>query len=108
MTKFVPIALLATVATLAVIPNAVFAAEANQQVRAVADGAAAGASVAATAGKMLYGPDGQRIGAVYRAAANGDAQLIVNSRLVTVPAATLSLANGKLATSLTKAEITRR
>jgi hypothetical protein len=106
MTKFVPIALLATVATLAVIPSAVFAAEANQQVRAVADVQAAGAT--ATAGKMLYGPDGQRIGSVYRANSNGDAQLIINSRLVTVPAATLSLANGKLATSLTKSEIVRR
>jgi hypothetical protein len=106
MTKFVPIALLATVATLAVIPSAVFAAEANQQVRAVADGQAAGAT--ATVGKMLYGPDGQRIGSVYRANSNGDAQLIINSRLVTVPAATLSLANGKLATSLTKSEIVRR
>ena len=45
MTKFVPFALLATVATLAVIPTTVFAAEANQQVRAVADGTAATAAV---------------------------------------------------------------
>ena len=108
MTKFVPLALLATVATLAVVPTTVFAAETNQQVRAVADSTAATAAVVATTGKMLYGPDGGRIGAIYRATANGDAQLIVNSRLVTVPAATLSLANGKLATSLTKSEITRR
>lgn len=108
MTKFVPLALLATVATLAVIPTAVFAAETNQQVRAAADGAAVNSAVAATAGKMLYGSDGNRIASVYRASANGDAQLIINSRLVIVPAATLSLVNGKLATSLTKSEITRR
>jgi hypothetical protein len=106
MTKFVPIALLATVATLAVFPSAVFAAEANQQVRAIAD--SQGAAVTAIVGKMLYGPDGQRIAAIYRASANGDAQLILNSRLVTIPAATLSLANGKLATSLTKSEIAHR
>lgn len=107
MTKFLPITLLATIATLVVVPSQVFAAEANQQVRAVADGQSA-AAVAATAGKMLYGPDGQRIGAIYRANSNGDALLILNSRLVTIPAATLSLANGKLATSLTKSEIVRR
>jgi hypothetical protein len=86
MTKFVPFALLATVATLAVIPTTVFAAEANQQVRAVADGTAATAAVVATAGKMLYGPDGRRLAAIYRATPNGDAQLIINSRLVTIPA----------------------
>ena len=108
MTKFVPLALLATVATLAVIPTTVFAAEAIQQVRAAADSTAASAAIAVPTGKMLYGPDGKRIGSVYRAAANGDAQLIINSRLVTVPAATLSSADGKLATSLTKTEITRR
>lgn len=107
MTKFVPLALLATAITLTVIPSQLFAAETNQQVRAAADGTTA-AAVGATAGKMLYGTDGKRIGSVYRVAANGDAQLILNSRLVTVPAATLSLADGKLATSLTKSEITRR
>jgi hypothetical protein len=108
MTKFVPLALLATVATLAVIPTTVFAAEANQQVRAVADGTAATAAVRATTGKMLYGPDGLRIASIYRATANGDAQLIINSRLTTIPASTLSIADGKLVTSLTKSEITRR
>ncbi len=108
MNKFVPIALLATVATLAVVPNAVFAAETNQQVRATADGTAAAASVAATNGKMLYGPDGNRIASVYRATSSGDAQLIINGRLVTVPASTLSILDGKLATSLTKSEINHR
>ena len=108
MNKFAPFALLATFAALAVIPTTVFANEANQQVRAVADGTAATAAVVATTGKMLYGPDGKRIAAIYRATANGDAQLIIESRLIVVPAATLSLVNGKLATSLTKAEIARR
>ena len=108
MTKFVPIALLATVATLTVIPVSVFAAETSQQVSAVAGGTGATAAVSATTGKMLYGPDGRRIASVYRAAANGDAQLIINSRLTTIPAATLSIADGKLVTSLTKSEINRR
>jgi len=107
MTKYVPLALLATVATLAIIPQAVFAAEANQQVREPA-AAVAAPSLAVTAGKMLYGPDGHRIASIYRVAANGDAQIIVDGRLLTVPAATLSTATGKVATSLTKTEINHR
>ncbi|MEO6717736.1 MAG: hypothetical protein ABIM50_10890 [Novosphingobium sp.] len=107
MTKYVPLALLATVATLAIIPQAVFAAEANQQVREPA-GSVANLSLNVTAGKMLYGPDGHRIASIYRVAANGDAQVIVDGRLLTVPVASLSTATGKVATSLTKSEITHR
>jgi hypothetical protein len=108
MTKLVPFALLATVATLAVIPASVFAAETNQQVRETASAIAAPASVAVTAGKMLYGPDGNRIASVYRVTSAGDVQIIIASRLVTVPASTLSEVNGKVATSLTKSEINHR
>ncbi len=106
MNKFVPFALLATVATIAVIPSAVFAAEATQQVTAVADATAAAPTVAA--GKMLYGPDAKRIASIYRVNANGDAQVILEGRLLTVPAATLSNATGKVATNLTKAQILHR
>jgi hypothetical protein len=106
MNKFVPIALLATVATLAVIPTAVFAAEATQSVKAAAD--ATSAPVTVTAGKMLYGPDANRIASIYRVTPNGDAQVILNGRLLTVPAATLSSATGKVATNLTKAQILHR
>ena len=107
MTKYIPFALLATVATLAVIPQALFAAEANQQVREPA-GAVAAPAAAVVVGTMLYGPDGHRIASIYRVAANGDAQIILDGRLLTVPAATLSTASGKVATSLTKTEINRR
>ena len=107
MNKFTSFALLATVATLAVVPTAVFAAEANQQVQATTDAVASGAAVA-TAGKMLYGPDGRRIASVYRVAANGTAELILDGKLVRVPASTLSETNGKLTTSLTKKELNRR
>ncbi len=106
MNKLAPIALLATVATLSVVPATVFAAE-TQPVKAAAEAVAA-PSVAINAGKMLYGPDGRRIASVYRVSANGDAQLIIDGRLLTVPASTLSEANGKVATSLTKKEIVRR
>lgn len=110
MTKFASFALLATIATLAVIPSAAFAAEANQQVQATTDAVASSATVAAvaTAGKMLYGPDGRRIASIYRVTANGTAELILESKLVRVPAATISETNGKLTTSLTKKELNRR
>lgn len=107
MTKYVPFALLATVATLAVIPQAVFAAEANQQVREVA-GSVASPALTVAAGKMLYGPDAHRLASIYRVAGNGDAQIILDGRLLTIPAATLSTASGKIVTSLTKTEINRR
>jgi hypothetical protein len=108
MNKLATIALLATVGTIGVAPKVLFAAEANQQVQAGAEATANGATVSATTGKMLYGPDGRRIASVYRAGANGDAQIIIDGRLLTVPASSLSLADGKLATSLTKKEIVRR
>lgn len=108
MTKFAPIALLATIAALAVVPASVSAAETSQQVREPASAAAAAPVVGVSAGKMLYGPNGNRLGSVYRVTAAGDAQIILNSRLFTVPASTLSDVNGKVTTSLTSSDITRR
>lgn len=108
MIKFAPVALLATVATLAVVPAAVFAAETNQQVREANTISAGAATVAVTVGKMLYGPDGSRIAPVYRVTAAGDVQVILQARLVTVPASTLSQAEGRVVTSLTKSELNRR
>lgn len=105
MIKLAPIALLATVATLAVVPATAFAAETNQQVR---EPAGASAAVAVSAGKMLYAPNGNRIASVYRVTASGDVQIILNSRLYTIPASTLSDVNGKVTTSLTNSEINRR
>jgi hypothetical protein len=107
MTKFISVAILATVATLTAAPSVAYAAESNQQVQAAGD-AVASAAAAATAGKMLYGPDGRRIGSVYRVASNGNAELILDGKLVRVPAATLSEVGGKLTTSLTKKELNRR
>ena len=108
MNRFAPIALLASVATLAFVPAAVFAAETNQQVREVANAPAASNAVSVTTGKMIYGADGNRIAPIYRVTASGDVQIILSSRLVTVPAASLSDVNGKVTTSLSKTEINRR
>jgi hypothetical protein len=104
MIKFAPIALAATLAAFAVLPASVNAAETSQTVRETTEATAP--AVAPTAGKMIYGANGQRIAAVYRVS-QGSVQLILDGRLVTVPNSTLSESNGKFVTSLTKAELLR-
>lgn len=101
MNKFAPLALIATAVTFA-IPGVAFAAEGTQQVAAVADEVAA---LEVNAGSMLYGTDGKRIASIYRVTADGNPQVILNGRLMTVPASSLSNANGKVTTSLTKRDI---
>lgn len=92
MTKYVPLALLATVTFFAAAPTMLQAQT---------------AAVAITAGKTLYGPNGGRIASVYRVAADGRVQIILDGKLINVPAATLSQAGGKVTTSLTKADLLR-
>ena len=65
---------------------------------------AAAASVAEK-GKMLIAANGARLGTVYRVGADGAAQIIIDGRMVTVPANTLSSVDGKLTTSLTKSQV---
>ncbi len=66
---------------------------------------AANAQAAAEKGKMLYASGGVRLGAIYKVTADGSAQIILDGRLVTVPGNTISAADGKIATSLTKNEL---
>lgn len=101
MSKF---AIAAVLAALSLAPAAQ-AAESSQSVRAATDATAA--PVAVSAGKMIYGGNGQRIAPAYRVTADGTVQVILNGKLVNIPASTLSDANGKIATSLTKAELGR-
>lgn len=56
-------------------------------------------------GKMLVAADGARLGAVYRVSDDGSAQVIIDGKMVSIPASTLSTADGKLTTSLTKHEV---
>lgn len=102
MNKFAPLAALATVATLALVPTAVFA-ETTQAVHEVTEEAAA--PVQLNAGMMLYASNGYRIAPIYRVNADGNPQVILNGRLVTVPASTVSEVGGKVTTSLSKKEI---
>ncbi|WP_313437446.1 hypothetical protein [Novosphingobium sp.] len=100
MNKFVALAAAASVVTFAVVPAAF--AETTQSVRAVTEEAAAPLDL--TAGKMLYVANG-RLAPIYRVAADGNPQVILNGRLVTVPASSLSSVDGKLTTSLSKKDI---
>jgi hypothetical protein len=54
---------------------------------------------------MLVAANGARLAPVYRVAPDGGAQIILDGKMVTVPAATLSMTGGRLVTSLTKSEI---
>ena len=69
------------------------------------EGTAPASATGIVAGKMLVGANGARLGAVYRVTEDGSAQLILDGKMVTVPAATLSVVDGQVKTSLTKGEI---
>ncbi|MEE4452665.1 hypothetical protein [Novosphingobium resinovorum] len=99
MKKFVTLVALATVASA---PVAAFAE--TTQVREATEETAA-APVALNAGKMLYAADGFRVASIYRVSAEGNPQVILNGRLVTVPASSLSDVGGKVTTSLSKKEL---
>lgn len=103
-TPMLKIVSLAAVAVTVVL-SAPAIAESSQSVQAATD-APAGV-LALSAGKMLYGSNGQRITAIYRVNAEGNPQIILNGKLVTVPVSSLSDVNGKVTTSLTKSEIAR-
>lgn len=60
-----------------------------------------------TPGKMLYAAGGKRLAAVYRVAADGSPQIILDGKLVTVPVSTLAMDGDKATTSLTKAQLAR-
>jgi hypothetical protein len=71
---------------------------------AQAPGDGTSASVAEK-GKMLVAANGARLGAIYRVGPDGAAQIIIDGKMVAVPANTLSSVDGKLTTSLTKSQV---
>jgi len=66
---------------------------------------ASGMSPLATTGKVLMSSNGGRLGSVYRVDADGSAKMIIDGKMVTVPASTLSNVDGRLTTSLSKSEV---
>ena len=65
---------------------------------------AAPAVLTAAKGKMLVTADGARLAPVYRVASDG-LQIILDGRMVTVPASTVTLVSGKPTTSLSKNQV---
>jgi hypothetical protein len=65
----------------------------------------AAAVATAAKGQMLVAVDGARIGPVYRVTPDGGAQVMLDGKLITVPASSLSTVSGKLTTSLSKSAI---
>lgn len=65
---------------------------------------AAATPVAAT-GKMLIDANGGRLAPVDRVDSDGSAEIIIDGRVVTIPATTLSVVDGKLKTSLKKPQV---
>ena len=63
------------------------------------------AASGAAKGKMLLASNGARLGMVYRVGSDGSAQMIIDGRMVTVPASTLSSVDGRLTTTLSKSEV---
>jgi len=72
---------------------------------AIAQDTAAAPAIVATKGKMLVTSNGSRLGPVYHVGSDGSAQVIVDGKMVTIAATTLSITNGQLTTSLTKSEV---
>lgn len=97
MNTFVKITLPFTLAVAAMLPQVAAADDAVQMSSAV--------NATEFKGKMLYGPTGERLAAVYRVTPDGAAHIILNGQLVGIPASTLTAVDGKLSTSLTKRDI---
>lgn len=72
---------------------------------ASAQNASHAATAVAEKGKILVSSNGSRLGAVYRVGPDGSAEIIIDGKLVSVPASTLSNVDGRLTTSLSKSEI---
>jgi hypothetical protein len=68
-------------------------------------GAAAATLASASKGQMVVAANGARLGTVYRLTADGSPQVIIDGRMVTIPATTLSVSDGKLMTSLSKSAV---
>jgi hypothetical protein len=92
--KFIVSAALAGIMAVAAVPS--FAQET----------AAASTGVKLVPGKAVYDAGGRLIGRINRLNAQGDAQIIVDGRLVTVGASTISDNGGKLSTTSTRRDLT--
>lgn len=56
-------------------------------------------------GKAIYSSDGKKLGSIYKVAPDGAARVFLDNRLFTVPADSITEADGKIVTNLTKRDI---
>lgn len=75
---------------------------------ALAQDSAPAADVASFNGKTLYTTSGQRVGSIINVTISGIPQVVLAGKVRSVPAESLSVVDGKLATSLSKKELSRR
>ena len=66
---------------------------------------AAADPVSPVKGSMVVASNGARLAPVYRVNPDGAAQIIIEGKMVTIPATTLSMSGGRLTTSLSKSEV---
>jgi hypothetical protein len=64
----------------------------------------AGAPVQLAVGKMVYS-NTNRLAPIYRITGEGNPQVVLDGKLVTIPASTLSSVDGKIVTSLSRKDI---
>lgn len=62
-------------------------------------------AVHAKEGWALYSKDGRWLGAIHKVSEDGSVELVLNDKLVVIPASTLLELNGKLITRLTKSDV---
>ncbi|MBU6267331.1 MAG: hypothetical protein KGN34_07315 [Sphingomonadales bacterium] len=58
-------------------------------------------------GQMVYGANGQRIAPIYRVAADGSVQVIIDGKLATIPASALKVDGGKVVSAKNKADLAK-
>jgi hypothetical protein len=97
---------LASLAALVVLSGSAFADTFNAPSASAAtpEGTAA-VPASVLKGHMLTAANGARLAPVYRVASDGSPQIILEGKMVTIPLSTLSVAEGKLSTSLTKSQV---
>ncbi len=83
----------------------IFASFALASSLAILSVAAQAETASITAGKTLYGANGLRIASIYRVTADGSAQVIIDGKIYTIPAANVSQNAGKLTASVTRHDV---
>ncbi len=76
-----------------------------EQAAAPVAGVASAPALSVSRGQMVVAAGGVRLGPVARLAADGAPRVIFEGRVITVPLSSLTLVDGRLVSSLTRAEI---